>query len=145
MTTAYLVQADFKDAVRFAENTYGKGFVFEFDYVSANSTFREINRFLWESRKSQRYKNRYDGPVTVNLTKWSSKHLNEYFHAFMYMLQDYEYECCFITEVHPKEDLIKAIEKHFENVKIKNMLPEEKVNKTTIGFAITEGKEDVRE
>lgn len=144
MNYTLLVQADFEKAIEYINNISGQGFIFELDYVDIAINFREIDRFLWESKKNMRYKNKYKGSVIINLSKWNGKPINKYFHAFIYMIRDNYTECSFITESPADNELIDELSKHYNNLKVKSFLEKEQRIKP-IGFAIEEEANNVRE
>lgn len=63
-------------------------FEFKLPYVDENSTFKEIDRFIDESKAHARFKNKYEGDVAIEITDWAYKPINEYFEAFSYFLRD---------------------------------------------------------
>lgn len=50
-------------------------FEFYFPYVERTERFREIYRFLYESKSTKRYLNEYSVKIILNITEWSN---NEY-------------------------------------------------------------------
>ncbi len=141
-----LIQGDYKNVKAY----YGKkktSEYFEFDFVYAGplEVFREIDRFIWESvHQKTRYKNRYDGPVLIEVTSWNKKDINEYFDAFMYYIKDkYEGKCTFFCKEPCSEELEGKLREFFD-IKIVNAGFEAAVSDVkTIGFSIDGGKEKV--
>lgn len=136
----YLLQGDYNKVKThckdFFENDY---FEFELSYVPENEKFREIDRFLWESRhECTRYKNKYNGNLVVGLTEWNSNASNKYFDAFMYFLKDYlrfARSCVLFVEEQASESLLSAVGKHFCIVKKELSLTVKQGKKTRrIGF-----------
>ena len=67
----------------------GDYFSFCFSYTPLSDRFREIDRYLWESRHEKaRFANRYCGPVVIDISEWSEAAPNDYFDAFLYFLKD---------------------------------------------------------
>lgn len=85
-----LVQAKYEDAVEYCGRiTDGEYFNFCFEYTPETVYFREIDRFLWESRhECARFRNSYDGPAVIDISEWADELPNKYFKAFLYFLKD---------------------------------------------------------
>ena len=97
-------------------------FEFYFPYVERTERFREIDRFLYESKSTKRYLNEYSGKILLNITEWSNnEYINNYFIAFMMFIKDNQdkYECVLISEKDCKENIISVlndlftIERHY--------------------------------
>lgn len=74
----------------FEEMKPGEYFEFTFSYVSREERFRELDRFLWESKHLLRFRNEYSGDVIIDMTQWNNRNeydYNEYFDAFMFFLK----------------------------------------------------------
>lgn len=118
-------------------------FVFDFPYVSISEYFREINRFLWESKHQfVRFKNCYSGKAIVDITAWNKSSPNEYFDAFLYFLKDREssIDCTFISEPDYSEIVLERINRLF----LTNIVPLDSNCSPTvsrIGFVITTEEE----
>lgn len=86
-----VLQGIYEDAIHFCEKkTSGAYFEFMFSYTGPGELFREIDRFLWESKHTTHYQNEYTGSVIIELTPWNEKsdyEFGEYFDAFMYFLK----------------------------------------------------------
>lgn len=84
-----LIQGNYEKALEKCKKELNDDyFEFCFSYVSTSEVFREINRFLWESRhQCTRFKNRYVGPVVIDISDWSTRYPNDYFDAFMYFVK----------------------------------------------------------
>lgn len=86
-----VIQGNYESIIRFCnEKTNGNFFEFSFCYVSKNERFRELDRFLWESKHCMRFQNEYIGNVVIDLTAWNGckeYEFNEYFDAFFYYLK----------------------------------------------------------
>ena len=86
-----VIQGDYENAIRYCDKiTDGAFFEFDFSYVDLNERFRELDRFIWESKHTLRFQNEYRGNVIVELSGWNDKseyEFNEYFDAFMYYLK----------------------------------------------------------
>lgn len=122
-------------------------FEFDFVYASTNETLREIDRFLWESRRHKtRFKNHYEGPALVDLTSWNGQDLNKYFNAFMYFLKDNKFiDSTFILQEECSPQLRRALESFF-SIKITELELDKKIEPVRkIGFYQEEREiEDVR-
>lgn len=142
-----LVQGTYQKIHHYCNDIFKTNYYeFCFSYVENNERFREIDRFIWESKHFHtRFKNRYTGQVVVDLTAWSNKEPNEYYEAFLYFLKDYEPHCelCFITSEQYQEPTYAMLKKMF-NVKTVDLGIENVKVERTIGFSISkEGKENV--
>lgn len=92
-------------------------FEFYFPYIDGDSRFREIDRFLYESKHTVRYKNSYTGNVVIDLSEWNRRgHFNEYFDAFMYFVKDRmrSVNCIFITDRQCGDELERRLSDFFE-------------------------------
>ena len=68
----------------------GRCFEFLFCYTEPGDHFREIDRFLWESKHTTHFQNEYTGSVMIELTPWNKRsgyEFGEFFDAFMYFLK----------------------------------------------------------
>ena len=84
----YLVQGKYSEAIAKCQKILdGNYFEFEFLYTDESERFREIDRFLYESRHTLRFENEYRGNVVIDISDWNEK-TNSYFDAFMYFLKD---------------------------------------------------------
>ncbi|MGN1419170.1 MAG: hypothetical protein ACI4W6_07560 [Acutalibacteraceae bacterium] len=142
----YLIQGNYKKAIRYCyEKLNGEYFEFKFPYVSEDCRFREIDRFLYESKNTLRFENEYIGNIVVDLSEWNKKKTNIYFEAFMYFLEDNskKYNCIFIMDKKCDDELFKNIKEFFDIEEIRLDLPETK-KKVKIGFDIDvqNGKEN---
>lgn len=136
-----LIQGDYEKAKKHYTQTMLKDyFEFHFVYASINEVFRELDRFIWESKHQMtRYKNEYTGPVLIDLTEWNAKESNEYFEAFMYYLKDHAYlECTFIVQDKCEKPFLETLEKFFEVNIVELEIRKEKEHKRRIGFYIEE-------
>lgn len=88
------ITGTYESCMDYVSKLKGDGFfVFNLAYVSENENFREIDRFLWESRHKddgigRKYSNRYSGVAVIDVTAWYKRYPNEYFKAFFYFLKD---------------------------------------------------------
>ena len=97
------------------EKTY---FEFEVQYEKCE---RELDRFLWESRKEMaQFKNQYKGPVVVDLSKWNTKQDKPFFEAFLYFLKDNVNQLTFIIDNYPSKSLLLRLERHF-NIQLQEL------------------------
>lgn len=125
----YLIQGSYEKAIKYCKVNQKKFFEFEFCYTPMNERFREIDRFLWESRHQMtRYKNNYEGPAVINLTSWNQHYPNEYFDAFMYFLKSKakQLDITFIIEQKCNVNILERL-KCFFDVQIKSI----DIDKTT--------------
>ena len=117
-----IVQGDYpRIASKLSAHFKGDYFDFDFAYVSENEVFREINRFIWESKHMMtRFKNRYTGPVAVCLSGWNEESLNGYFDTFMYFMKDMfpESKICFYLESRISGRMLTGIKELFPNVRL---------------------------
>ena len=117
-------------------------FAFTFSYVSTDTHFREIDRFLWESKhRCTRFRNRYIGPVVIDMSEWSDRQSNEYFDAFMYFLLDNHdsFNILFVSQTEFRPDISKTMSRYFDIDKI--YLPSASLSPSgtkLIGFDIEE-------
>ena len=112
-----LIQGSYVTAKKFYTEHNGKEyFEFHFPYVSKDQTFRELDRFLWESKHEMtRFRNRYEGPVLIDLTEWNRHGRNEYFDAFMYFLLDNpSVKQTFILQEPCSTELMETLKSFFE-------------------------------
>lgn len=137
-----LLQGEYEKAKAHYKETMQKDFFeFHFVYTSTNEAFRELDRFIWESKRQMtRFKNRYVGPVLVDLTEWNKNKSNEYFEAFLYYLKDHQYlECTFIVQGRCETELIDTLKKFFEVEVVELEANKENHKKRKIGFHLEEG------
>lgn len=135
----YLIQGKYMDAIeRCHKELNGDYFEFEFLYAAETERFREIDRFLYESRHTLRFENEYEGNVVIDISNWCKKQ-NSYFDAFMYFLKDNadKYNCIFICNRKCPKDIIDIMSELFELEEICLNLPED-AKKERIGFAVNE-------
>lgn len=136
----YLVQGKYSEAIakckKILDDDY---FEFEFLYTDESERFREIDRFLYESRHTLRFENEYRGNVVIDISGWSEK-TNLYFDAFMYFLKDNKdkYCCVFISDKRCSNETLEKLNDFFEIDEIKLDLYEEK--KIRIGFVNDESR-----
>ena len=134
----YLVQGNYCKVKEYCSKMFGDSF-FEFDFVYVDETerFREIDRFLYESRHTLRFQNEYEGNVIINLTEWNDKAVNAYFEAFMYFIKDNadKYNCIFIADEKCEDRLIDKISSMFE-LECVEIEIEAKTSMPKIGFAV---------
>ena len=131
-----IIQGKYERAKKHYEASKHKDyFEFEFPYVDLQSSFREIDRFLWESRHEKtRFKNRYAGDVLIDITDWNNRQLSLYFDAFMYFLKDNEdYKCTFMVRDCCSAALKERLEEFFE-LSFVDLLGGVKTEIRTIGF-----------
>lgn len=136
-----LILTDYANALTKCSELLGTDyFVFSLSYIE-DRPFREIDRFLWESRHEKcRFSNRYTGPVCIDLTEWSGKMPNLYFDAFSYFLKDLGSDCptVLISEKRLSEPLRSRLERFFE-LEVTNLLESKgKEEPRVIGFAVQE-------
>ncbi len=137
-----LIQGEYEKAKAHYNSTMLKDyFEFHFVYTSANEVFRELDRFIWESKHQKtRFKNQYTGPVLIDLTEWNSNETNEYFEAFLYYLKDHAYlECTFIVQDLCEDWFLDVLNTFFEIAVVELDIRKEKEQKRRIGFYLEEG------
>lgn len=138
----YLVQGKYSEAIAKCQKILdGNYFEFEFLYTDESERFREIDRFLYESRHTLRFENEYRGNVVIDISDWNEK-TNSYFDAFMYFLKDNaaKYCCVFISNKKCSDKTIEKFNDLFIIEEICLSLPEEK-KKVKIGFVDNERSE----
>lgn len=137
-----IIQGNYENAISHCKLiTDGKYFEFVFPYVEREERFRELDRFIWESKHCLRFKNEYSGNVLIELSEWNEKskyEFNEYFDAFMYYLRSKADKLRVIFFVNGKcsEILFEKLSEHFDIIlmepgKGEVLLTE---HKTSIGF-----------
>lgn len=115
-----VIQGNYENAIRYCDFiTGGEYFEFVFPYVEQEERFRELDRFLWESKHCFRFQNEYSGNVLVELSGWNDKSkydFNEYFDAFMYFLRNKadKLNVTFFVNGKCSEALFANLSKHFE-------------------------------
>ncbi len=119
-------------------------FEFNFTYAGMNENFREINRFLWESRHEKtRFRNKFEGNVLINLTSWNGMDLNEYFEAFMYFLKDDPYlNVTFLIEKECDRELLEKLKLFFEIEKTEIGLDAPAKAVRPIGFTVSDDRKE---
>lgn len=130
-----LIQGQYEKTKEYYERNVSQNyFEFDFAYVPSNNVFRELDRFIWESKHQMtRFLNHYSGPVLIDLTAWNNNELNCYFDAFMYFLKDNEcYQCSFITQEACSQALEDKLRSFFE-IKITS-IELKRSEKRVIGF-----------
>lgn len=113
-------------------------FDFNFSFTDENEVFKEINRFVWESKHLMtRFKNRYYGPVAISLSEWNGELLSGYFDSFMYFIKDTfpDDKICFYVESQIEDELLNRIELFFPKANLIDLLICKKQEKR-IGFVI---------
>lgn len=114
-----IVQGNYEEIICYCKNTLGDFFEFEFSYVDNTEHFRELDRFLWESKHCLRFQNEFTGNAVIDLSSWNTKDLyefNDYFDAFMYYIRSkaISLKVTFIVSTKCSENLYKTLSKHFE-------------------------------
>lgn len=112
-----LIHGDYEQSISYCKDKLGGDF-FEFDlpYVPAAETFREIDRFLWESRhQCTRFQNRYEGRAVIDITDWNAHFPNDYFEAFLYFLKGSEAHltCTLISSEPYSEQVLQRVRRLF--------------------------------
>lgn len=138
----YIVQGAYDQTICYCSSEM-KGDFFEFSltYTGRNEVFRELDRFVWESKHCLRFQNEYSGNVVVDVSEWNSKseyEFNEYFDAFMYYLhgkQD-KLNVTFIVSGECSASLYKSLTTHFDLKVVEPEVGEVAVatHKVKIGF-----------
>ena len=140
MKTVDLIVGNYEQA----KNALKYNSYFEFELQSDNY-HKELDRFLWESRKEMtEYKNRYEGPVVIDLSKWNHRQDNSFFEVFLYFLLDNVLTLTFIIDEKQSTSLITCLERHFE-IKKKELSTElHSEERPRIGFYYKGEDENVR-
>lgn len=138
----FLIQGEYKKSINYCKDLFNSNFFeFELPFVPENNRFREIDRFLYESRHTLRFTNEYIGNVVVDISDWNGSEINNYFEAFMFFLKDNskKYKCALIINERCHNNLLIKLKEFFDLREVELELPPKKqVNK--IGFAIDENK-----
>lgn len=136
-----IIQGDYaKITARLSKTFKNEYFDFNFSFTDENEAFKEINRFIWESKHLMtRFKNRYYGSVAISLSEWNNEMPNCYFDSFMYFMKDMfpEEKICFYVESQIRDELLIRIKMFFPNTKIIDLLINKKPERK-IGFAISD-------
>lgn len=113
-----LIRGDYEKAVLYcSEMIKGDFFEFDFPFIPMNENFREIDRFLWESRhQCTRFKNRFEGRAVIDVSDWNRHFPNDYFDAFMYFLKDNEayVACTLISSESWSEEVTERLKRLFD-------------------------------
>lgn len=118
-------------------------FDFNLFYVPETDKFREIDRFLYDSRHMLRYENEYTGNVIVDISEWNNNTINIYFEAFMYFLKDNnaKYRCILIADDRCSEELMDKLKLFFSELKEIQLPVKTEKKPAQIGFVINDEKE----
>ncbi len=142
-----VIQGTYEDIIHYYESTtVGTYFEFTFSFVGHNEIFRELDRFLWESKHVLRFQNTYVGNVLIELSGWNQKadsDFNEYFDAFMYFLKSKcnALQVTFFAEGQCSKSLYDHLKNHFDIHLIdpeKGEVKIHEVHHTRIGFSTRE-------
>lgn len=126
----------------------GGFFEFRLSYGSRPEIYREFDRFHWTSRhQCTRFRNRYTGPVVVDISEWAKEDPNACLTDFLYYLED-NYNsvgCVLISEKPCSKELLAHIEKTVTIHKKVQRLESSEKTKRIIGFCTSEkgGQEHV--
>lgn len=139
------IEADYPWLRAYCSRLYPAGFfAFRLCYGEDPETYNEFNRFSWISRRQcTRYRNRYTGPVAVDISDWAEKEPNTCLTDFLYYLTDCfaESNCVLVSEKPCSKALMTHIEKTVRLTK-KTLRLQNAGKRRAIGFC-TEGTEDV--
>lgn len=115
-------------------------FDFNLFYVPETDRFREIDRFLYDSKHMLRYENEYTGNVIVDISEWNRNFINTYFDSFMYFLKDNitKYKCILIADDRCSDALMKKLKLFFSELKEIQLPIRTEKKQTQIGFAIND-------
>ena len=84
-----LIEADYAWSSAHCKKKFPSYFEFRLSYGSRPEYFREFDRFHWTSRhQCTRFKNRYTGPVVVDVSEWAQESPNTCLTDFLYFLND---------------------------------------------------------
>lgn len=134
-----LIHGGYSEAIAYCRKKLKSDFFeFDFPFVSMSENFREIDRFLWESRhQCTRFRNRYEGPVVIDVTDWNNQYPNDYFDAFLYFLKSSEKSltCTLISSEPFSQAVLDRINRLFDAKEISLSEAEKPRRKNrTIGF-----------
>jgi len=118
-------------------------FDFHFLYVPETERFRELDRFLYESRHTLRFHNEYSGNVILDITEWNRKPPNGYFEAFMYYLRDHkdQYNCALIVSERCSKELLAKLREILKDIEEVQMPVLQEQKRMHIGFIPEESHE----
>lgn len=133
-----ILEGNYKDLHHIMQNSKMDYFEFDLSFTDENEVFREIDRFLYESRTQKtHFKNQYKGKVYVNISGWNDFQ-NKYLDAFIYFLYDNVesqiLDVTLINEEKTSEKLLKRIFRVFDIERIALREMEREENKRVIGF-----------
>ena len=114
-----IIQGSYEQAINYLNSSGESYFEFVLPYVKQDNPFKEIDRFLWESKHILRFKNEYIGNTAIELSAWNDLEpceFNEYFDAFMYFLRSKhdKLQPLFIIRGKCSSVLFEKLSKHFE-------------------------------
>ena len=142
-----LICGSYSDCIGYCK-THSKSepFIFKLAYADDNMPFKELNRFVWESRhRYTRFKNRYSGNAVIDMSDWTNERANDKLYAFLYFLKDREelISCVFISENECGRSFCEAVERlfDFERVNLPSMI-KNATRAKRIGFTGTSDGED---
>lgn len=139
------VEAEYPWSLEHCKKLFPNGyFEFRLGYGSRPEYYREFDRFHWTSRKQcARYKNRYTGPVVVDITEWADEEPNTCLTDFLYYLSDTfaPKDCVLISEKQCNKALLDHIEKTVAIQKKLQKLQSTETAKRVIGFTAPEKEE----
>ena len=131
-----------QECSKYVDNTC---FEFYFSYVSDSvERFREIDRFLYESRKRTRFKNKYIGDIVIDVSDWNNEEkLNNYFDLFMYFVKDNMEHNRFILTADKQcsKALLLRLKRFFKLEEV-CLEPAKLDSKIKMGFALPDDKEE---
>lgn len=139
-----LIEAEYAWSSAHCKKKYPNGFFeFRLSYGNRPEYFREFDRFDWISRhQCTRFKNRYTGPVVVDISEWAAESPNTCLTDFLYYLTDNSKDCVLISEEPIKKELLTHIEKAVSiDRKIQRLKSREPSSKCVIGFRAEEKEE----
>jgi len=141
-----LIHGDYEKCIEYCREMAGEEFFeFDFPFVSSDEKFRELDRFLWESRHQHtRFQNRYEGRVVIDITAWNKRYPNEYFEAFLYFLKGNEdiYSCVMISAEPYSHEVLEKLGKLFKIKEVQlDGASRSKNKKPKMGFAPSKEEE----
>ena len=139
-----IITGTYEDLIFACQKEFGNDyFDFCFSFVDESAKFYEINRFLYESKHTQRFVNKFEGNVAIDISEWNNKRLtNKYFDAFMYYIKDSLLfnNYIFIADKQLSPEIEKKLSEFFDIniVELESTKPD---SRKTIGFVAPKEKE----
>lgn len=140
------IEADYQWMMNYCKEKFPNGFFeFRLGYGSRSEVYNEFNRFHWTSRHTgTRFKNKYDGPLVLDISEWADESPNTCLTDFLYYLADSfsPDACIIISEKTCSKELVDHIDKVLPIEKRICLLKEKNQAYRVIGFQAEGGDAD---